>query len=132
MLGSPSGIPEHWSLRVQVCMDEHTVTWGGYENTQRVPGCLNVWDYSVMAPLVFDRRQYEEQMRSLLPVTEGGYHSPWQSVFKTSVEWMKSRSVMHKTIFYAQQLAAEGPPASQADLVRAQAVQRELVRRLML
>ncbi|GAA0924935.1 hypothetical protein [Virgisporangium aurantiacum] len=58
VLGCTCGINDCWALLTRVVLTEQTVTWSGFRNNSRN------WDLSGLGPLVFNRSQYEDSLRS--------------------------------------------------------------------
>jgi hypothetical protein len=62
LLGCSCGIWGCWPLSARVDVTDTDVTWSGFFN-----GMRKSWDLAGVGPFVFDRRQYEESLRSTEP-----------------------------------------------------------------
>lgn len=73
VLGCICGVPDCWPLTTRVSLADDIVCWSRFQNWHRAEDCANVWDHSALGPFVFDRQQYEDALRGLLPQIEAGH-----------------------------------------------------------
>ena len=66
LLGCNCGIPGCWPFLVKITVHEDTIAWSDYEQPYRSEDSAGGhWNYSRLAPLEFDRQQYEEELQHL-------------------------------------------------------------------
>lgn len=56
----PSGC---WPLKVKITVEEDRVIWSDFEQPFRSEDSHTHWNYDKFGPFVFDRQQYEQQLR---------------------------------------------------------------------